>query len=153
MRNEKTLRLEYEDVQGQVAAGSILPFTPKSGKVHFLVPNHLTKAEIGMLEICGPSLEDLGIYSGDILIYTTRFNPRDVLFERVCVVHILTTGEIVAKKILPAADDHLTLRASGGGVKDVFYHRNEIEVKGVMISFIRLWENVYDRQISAEFGF
>lgn len=56
-------------------------------------------------------------------------------------------------KEIPAADDHLTLRASGGGVRDVTYHRNDIEVKGVMISFIRLWENIYDRKMRAEFGF
>ncbi len=62
------------------------------------------------------------------------------MFEAICVVYIIPTGELVAKKILWAGDGMLTLRASGGGVKDLHFSKDDIEIRGVSIGFQRMFK-------------
>jgi SOS-response transcriptional repressor LexA len=123
---------------GDVGAGKVVPFIPRSELVPVVVPENIAKAspDLGIVTVCGVSLEDLGIYSGDSLIIKRKFSWREITPERVCIVLIHATGELVAKRIVREANT-VTLRSSGGGVRDLEYAPDEIEVRAIVIGHQR----------------
>jgi|GEM_PF-2721616 len=136
-RKEPELRLSAVPLYGEVGAGKVVDFIPRNKTVTVALPSTIKDEEVGMLIVRGCSLEDEGIYDGDRLIFTKRFTKRDVMFKAICVVFIIATGELVAKKLLFGRDGHVTLRASGGGIKDLSYHADDIEIKGIVTDFQR----------------
>lgn len=142
MRNGKSGELEFivADVPlyGECGAGSVVQFVPREGSLSVAIPHAMRESEIGSVIVRGCSLEDEGIYDGDILIFNKRFTRRECMFETICIVFILATGELVAKKLLFAGDGMITLRASGGDIKDMVFQGEDIEIRGVVFGFQRM---------------
>ena len=57
--------------------------------------------------------------------------------KRICIVYIVPTGELVAKKVLRGAN-MLTLRASGGGIRDLEYRPEEVEIRAIVIGLQKM---------------
>lgn len=141
-RDVKAVRVVDVPIYGEVGAGTIVPFTPRHGETTpIALPPNVRESDAGVLLVCGPSLEDEGIYTGDLLIFTKRFDVRSIFNGEIFIVHIIATGEILAKKIVPHGLDTVILRASGGGVRDLHFLREDIEIKGMVLGFQRMWKN------------
>lgn len=136
---EHQFEMRFVLQNGEVGAGSsVLPFTPRARLVPVAVPVGSPKDEdMGTLVVRGCSLEDLGIIDGDILIFRKTFTKRQCI-GAICIVLILATGELVAKKVLFGNDGMITLRASGGGIRDMQFSGEEIEIKGVAFAVQRM---------------
>jgi SOS-response transcriptional repressor LexA len=124
---------------GEIGAGRVVPFIPQSELVPVLVPEYLKDCGICTLKVCGVSLENEGVYSGDLLICRERFTWRHITPDTVCAVLITATGELVAKKVIRGSN-MLILRASGGGIRDRQCSPDDIEIKAIAIGFQRLWK-------------
>lgn len=124
---------------GEVGAGRVIDFIPKGESILAAVPSRYPADDhVGALTVRGVSLEDLGIWDGDRLLCRRNVTRKDVTPETVCIVFIHTTGELVAKKVLYGNNGMVTLRASGGGIKDVYFPENDIEIRGIVFSFQRM---------------
>ncbi len=150
-RKELTYNLHMIPLFTEVGAGRVVPFVPREKLIPVSLPSNVNPLDAGAVVVCGCSLEDLGIFSGDMLIFTKKFAIKDAMFNPICIVHIISTGELVAKKILPAGQEMLTLRASGGGIKDLKFHRDDIEVKGLAIGYQRMFGKDFGRDPSIPF--
>ena len=142
-----TLRIGFGDPVGPrafpyaIGAGTVVPFTPRHGETTpVALPPNVKESDAGVLLVCGASLEDEGIYTGDLLIFTKRFNIRSIFNGEIFIVHIIATGEILAKKLVPHGPETVILRASGGGVRDMHFLRDDIEIKGMVLGFQRMWK-------------
>lgn len=148
-KSEKLAEMRLVPIHAEVAAGSVVPFTPRTDMLPVALP--VGYGEVGALEIRGISLEDDGIFDGDIVIYRKHFTHREIKSDTVCIVFIESTGELVAKKVLRNHEGMITLRSSGGGLKDVHHEQESIEVRGIVIWFMR---KVAGREkFNAELGF
>ena len=122
---------------GEVGCGRVVPFTPKDAQVPVVLPPDASPSQYCVMTVRGLSLTDDGIYDGDRLVINLFFNKRDITRENICVVLIHPTGELVAKKLIRHGDK-VCLRSSGGGIPDKIYEWDEIEIKGVAVSFQRM---------------
>jgi repressor LexA len=126
---------------GEIGAGTVVPFVAQSELVPVGLPDDLAASgDVFGLTIRGISLEDESIYDGDLLICNKRFAWRDITPTTICAVYIIATAELAAKKVIRGAN-MLTLRASGGGIKDLHYSPDDIEIRGIAIGFQRLFKN------------
>lgn len=135
---EKHIELDIP-ITGEVGAGSVVPFVPQGEVAYIVLPAHMEhlRPHIHGMIARGVSLEDMDIYNGDILIVLKKFTRRDITPDTVCIVFIAATGDLVAKKVIPNANT-ITLRASGGDVRDLHYSPDDIEIRGVVIGFLRM---------------
>lgn len=136
---------------GEVGAGSVVQFTPRNELIPVAVPSNIRDEDVGTLVVRGCSLEDEGVFDGDYLIFNRRFTKRDCMFETICVVFIVSTGELVAKKLLFGGNGSITLRASGGGIADMNFSGEDIEIKGVVFGFQRMLKKDRNRDKSIPF--
>lgn len=138
---------EYEvvemEVLSNIGAGSVVPFPemPNGEAVPVLIPKGVPKEMIGLLMVSGPSLEQDGIYDGDILAFRRDFKLKDITASTICSVFIRSTGEILAKKVM-YTHNSIVLRSSGGGFPDKHYSPDEIEVQGICYSFVRMADRI-----------
>jgi SOS-response transcriptional repressor LexA len=123
---------------GEIGAGRVVPFIPQNELIPVIVPEYLKDRGICTLKVCGVSLEDEDIFSGDILICRKKFTWRDITPDTICAVMVTATGELVAKKVIRGSN-MLILRASGGGLRDLKYAPDDVEIKAIAIGFQRLW--------------
>lgn len=142
--NDQDLRSEPNNYEvsfvndyGDVGCGRVVPFTPKDAQIPVVLPLHALPSQYGIVTVRGPSLEDDGIYDGDKLVISLIFDKKDITRENICVVYIHSIGELQAKKLI-SYGDRVCLRSSGGGISDVLYDWNDIEIRGVVVSFQRL---------------
>lgn len=134
------LELRYVTCYGEIGAGRVVPFTPRNMTTPIVVPaNTPADDKIGTMIVRGVSLEDEEIYDGDILLLRRDITRKDITANTICAVYIRSTGELVAKKLVYGnRGDYVTLRSSGGGLADVYYHADDIEVRGIVFGFQRL---------------
>lgn len=119
----------------EVGCGTVVPFTPRTETVTILVPEGLARPEqVETMIVRGPSLTDHGIYDGDILAYRTNFTNKSITPDSVCVVRVVSTNELLAKKIIVIAAEKLALRSSGGGLPDRYFDLHDIEVIGLVFA-------------------
>lgn len=132
-------KYEIRDVKisGSVGAGSVVPFTPRGDTLPILVPVGTPEDAVGMLMVSGPSLEDLGIYDGDVLVIRRNFTRKDITPDTICIVRTISTGDILAKKVM-FTHSRIVLRSSGGGFTDAYHDPADIEIQGIVFSFVRL---------------
>jgi hypothetical protein len=88
--------------------------------------------DAGILTVRGLSLSDFGIFDGDQLLVKHRPSWTEITEDTVCIVLIHSTGEVVAKRIERGANT-LILKASGGGIPDMEYGIDEIEIRSIVI--------------------
>lgn len=137
-RKEPEYEIRYIESFGDVGAGTVVPFTPKNDMIPVAIPaGGPSDDKLGTMVVRGRSLEDEGIYDGDVLICRRDFVKRDVKPDTICVVFIRSTGDLVAKKVIEEYGK-ITLRSSGGGIKDAYYEKDDIEVRGIVFGFQRL---------------
>lgn len=136
---QATKNPHVEDVLPKVSNIIPFPFVPKDKTAPVALPvgTSVSAEEIGLMTVRGPSLNNLGIYDGDHLIVSRKFTKRDVTPETVCIVFIASTGELQAKKVIEQYGK-ITLRSSGGGIKDAFYELEDIEVRSIVIGYQRM---------------
>lgn len=124
---------------GQCGTGKVVDFIPREKRIPVAVSSRLPDDDsIGTVTACGPSLSDLGIYDGDALIFTRKFNRQSITVNTICIVYIITTGELVAKRIRHS-ERGVTLLSSGGGAANRFFEHDAIEVRAVVIGFQRMF--------------
>ncbi len=123
----------------EIGAGTVVPFTPRSETVTVLVPKGLaTPDEVETMIVQGESLSDYGIHTSDVLAFRTNVTNRDVKPDSVCIVRILATGELLAKKVVKREGGKVVLKASGGNVKDRYLDADDIEVLGIVFAAQKL---------------
>lgn len=126
---------------GEIGAGSVVPFIPRHATESVFIPDDgMNIGSIAAVTIRGISLESEYIFDGDLLIFSKDFHRRDITPHTVCVVYIIPTGELVAKKVLFDHAGMITLRASGGDIKDLHFAMEDIEIKGIAIGFTRMFD-------------
>lgn len=126
---------------GEVGCGrAVIPFPSKEPQVPVVLPPNAHPAQYGVMTVRGPSLTEDGIYDGDKLVVCFQFRKQDITAESICVVLIHPTGELVAKKLVRYGDK-VCVRSSGGGIPDELYSWDEIEIRGVVISFQRVLDD------------
>lgn len=123
-------------IAGEIGAGRVVPFIPRSELVPVVVPASLPESSILTLTVRGISLTDLGIMDGDVLILRNKFSWREIGEDTICAVFIHSTGELCAKKIIRGANT-LFLRASGGGIPDKEVTPDDVEIRGIAIAVQR----------------
>ncbi len=129
-------KMVFAPLHGEVAASAnVVPFVARNQMIPVAVPSSEKDSDIGCLIVSGPSLSELGINDGDILIFTKRFSQREVMFDSICIVMILSTQELVAKKIVFEGKGLIRLKASGGGVQDMVLPIEDIEIRGKVLSY------------------
>lgn len=138
-RNQPTLEIKYVPHLGEVGCGTaveaydnVFPFIPKDELCPVALPVGVNAQNIGMVTVRGPSLSDFGIWDGDELVIRTKFAWREIDEDRICIVFIHATQELVAKRIVKGANT-ITLKASGGGVRDMEYSMDEVEIRAIVI--------------------
>lgn len=126
---------------GEVGCGrAVIPFPSKEAQVPVVLPESAHPAHYGIMTVRGPSLTDDGIYDGDRLVVCFIFDKKDITKENICVVYIHPTGELVAKKLVRYGEK-VCLRSSGGGIPDKMYAWDEIEIRGIVVSFQRVLDD------------
>ncbi len=137
-RPPKSYKFREIPHEGEIGAGRLLPFVAKGGTTTVIVPENMPDSELlGTMTVRGRSLEDEGIYDGDLLICKKVFSKKQICPDTICVVYIPATGEVVAKKI-HFRENMLVLRGCGGGVSDMHVGINDVEIRGAVFSFQRL---------------
>lgn len=122
-------------IYGPVAcSNNVYEFIPRNEMIPVAVPVGMNPNDIGAAICSGPSLENIGVYDGDIILFTRRFTERDTLF-RICIIFITATGETVAKKLHPMGNNQMEFVSSGGDLPSRVYSNDEFEIKGVMIGY------------------
>lgn len=133
----------------EIAAGQVVPFVSSTKLIPVVLPPHMKASDVEAVTVCGCSLEDMGIFSGDVLIFTKLFDKQKIWFNTVCIVYIHSTQELIAKKLVPAGEGMITLRASGGGIKDKTLPIDDVEIRGAVFA----WQILAKNRPDSEFGF
>lgn len=124
-------------LHGEVnASANIIPFVARDQRIPVAIPTSVKPNDIEAMIVSGPSLSDYGINDGDILIFNKNIRDvNSVMFRKICIVHILSTNEFVAKRLEYVGDGKIRLKASGGGVKDMIFPMEDIKITGVCIAY------------------
>lgn len=132
-RKPKIVEVPY---MGQISCGKpvVVPF-PTNGKFRqIVVPPGVKSAALCTFEACGSSLTGERIEDGDLLIVRTVFEKGEINGSTICVVHIVPTGEVTAKKLKFNQNSTITLRSTSGE-SDAVYDETDIEIQGIIIGF------------------
>lgn len=121
--------------QGQVGAGKIVEFTPRNQRRWIpLPPNARPNDKYDDYEVCGDSLEGIGIYDGFLLSCRTTFNISDVKPKKtVCIILLHATNEQTAKMVdINAEEGLITLIGANPNYKPTPYFFDEVEIIAVV---------------------
>jgi SOS-response transcriptional repressor LexA len=136
---QPTLEVKYVPYLGEVGCGkavpaydNVYPFMPQDEMIPVALPANMRDTDAGVVTVRGLSLSDFGIFDGDQLLVKHRPHWRDIDEDTVCIVLIHSTGEVVAKRI-ERGSNTLILKASGGGIPDMEYGSDEVEIRSVVI--------------------
>jgi SOS-response transcriptional repressor LexA len=89
------------------------------------------------MEVSGESLRDYRIHDRDILVYKKNVTNRDLKPESICVVYIIATGEMLAKKVR-YSEGRVALIAGAEGYKPLYYEPDQIEIRGIVFQRVTL---------------
>lgn len=129
LSNYKILEVE---LIGQVTAGyNVVPFIPRGKKIKIPLPAHTQASETKAMTVIGDSLADLNIHDGDDLVFKTRFHISEITPDKVCVVYIHSTGDLIARKVSFNNDGTVTLKAANAAYSDKTYDDDDIEIRGL----------------------
>jgi SOS-response transcriptional repressor LexA len=142
-RSSPTSEVQYVAYLGEVGCGksvpasdNVYPFIPKDELIPVPLPAGMSPRDAGVMTVRGMSLTDFNVWDGDRMVVKTRFSQwRDIDEDTICVVYIHATGELVAKRIIREANT-ITLKASGGGIKDIECAIDEVEIRAIVLDFL-----------------
>lgn len=142
MKHSPTVEVKYVSYLGEIGAGSsvpafdnVYPFIPRDELIPVALPIGVSTSDAGILTVRGISLSDFNVWDGDRMLIKKRFSWKDIDEDTICVVYIHATGELVAKRIEIGANT-LILKASGGGISDLEYSPDEVEIRGIVLEFL-----------------
>jgi hypothetical protein len=143
MRRSPTSEVHYVAYLGEVGCGkavpaydNIYPFMPKDELIPVPLPPGVAARDAGVMTVRGMSLNDFNVFDGDRMVVQTRFSSwRDIDEDTICVVYIHATAELVAKRIIRGANT-ITLKASGGGIRDIECSTDDVEIRGIVLDFL-----------------
>lgn len=124
------IQLRTINVLSQVGAGKVVPFTSKAN-LKIQVPLQ-EQTNIYAVEVCGDSLMDKNIHDGDFLIFRTEFQLSEITPEKVCIVYLHTTGELIARCVRFHPEGIVTLCAANPAYPNKSYFADEIEIRGLV---------------------
>lgn len=138
MKKNPKLVTRYVPYIGEIGCGrsveaydNVIPFMPKNELHAIAMPENAPYKGVVVATVRGCSLSDFYIYDGDELVINQRFDKKKITEDSVCMVYIHPTNDTTIKRLIRGANK-MILRASGGGIKDVEYAMDEIEIKGVV---------------------
>lgn len=139
-RGPQEMELRYVTDFGEIGAGQVVEFVPREKTVPIFVPKDSpTDAVFGRMTIRGISLENEDIYDGDYALVRNDITKKDIGRHTICAVYIRSTGELVAKKIeFGKNGDLVTLKSSHDDIKDLQYHKDDIEVRAIVFGIQRM---------------
>ena len=139
MKKKEEYKVVELEVLGEIGAGQVVEFIPRNRTVPVILPVGADESNYGTLIVRGISLENESIHDGDLLVLRKDITNKDIGRESICAVYIRSTGELAAKKLgFGNRGDYVTLRSSGGDIEDVYYHKDDIEVRGKAVAFQRM---------------
>lgn len=126
--------------EGEVGAGKLLPF-PQSAPVADTVylDEREDAAHVGTLTIRGDSLVGAGLLNGDTAICRKVFRRADIKPNTICVVYIIATGELVAKR-LRFSEGRVILCSVSAEHADRYFQPDEVDIRGIIIGYQRMAE-------------
>lgn len=121
---------------GQVGAGSTVELADYLRRTTIPKPKWAESANyVATAQVCGDSLADEGIFDGDMLTCKVIFERQEITEGRL-VVAKLPTGRSVVKRIF-FSGENVILRSSNPGYRDMVFHRDDVEVEGIVKELIR----------------
>jgi SOS-response transcriptional repressor LexA len=143
MKRTPKLEVQYVKYLGEVGCGkavpaydNVYPFMPKDELIPVPLPAGMSHKDAGIMTVRGMSLTDFNIFDGDRMLVKTRFSSwRDIDEDTICVVYIHATAELVAKRVIRGANT-ITLKASGGGIRDIECSIDDVEIRGIVLDFL-----------------
>lgn len=123
---------------GSVGAGKVVPMFPHKQTLE--LPAHITTTgrrikSVAYL-ITGDSLIGSGVRDGDNLVCIDDFSLSDVKPYKVCVVEIISTGELLAKHVI-FQKNAVILRSSNPKYADQTYGIDDIAVRHISVGVYR----------------
>lgn len=139
----KNLPQEIAEVHdyGEIGAGVVVPFVKRKETRTVVIPKGLAKpSEVGTMTISGESLTGDGIHDGDVLVFRMNHTTRQITPESVCVVRIISTGELAAKHILRnvGGPRKIALRSTHPDYADRIFDETDIEILGLAFGVQKL---------------
>lgn len=119
--------------QGQIGAGKVVDFLPLNKHKWIPLPkNAKTSDRFDDYEICGESLEGIGIFDGMSLTCRTTFEISDIKPHKVCIVLLLHTNEQTAKMVqINHQEETVTLIGANPNYKSTTYFYDEIQILAI----------------------
>lgn len=143
MNNLKLTRSCYIEAArlGQIGAGKVVPFPQQiedesddDNKIWIPLPKGArTFDKFAEYEVCGDSLQEIGIKHGYKLTCRTNFELWEVKPDKVCIVYINSTNEKTAKMVRLNNDGTVTLCGANAKYKPKTYFADEIEILALVI--------------------
>src|SRR5690606_1261212 len=91
--------------------------------------SNIDPQQVGTLTIRGDSLVGAGLLDGDIAICRKIFKRSDIKRDTICVVYILATGELVAKRVV-FREGRVVLISANSNNAERYFDPEEIEIRG-----------------------
>lgn len=132
-------RMEDIEILGEVSAGhNVVPFYPQGKKRILKLPlsAHTQPSETKAIKVVGDSLNQLNVNDGDDLVFSTQFFINEITPDKVCVVYIHSTGELIARKVIFNENGTVTLRAANPSYSDKIYEQDEVEIRGLVFKCV-----------------
>ncbi len=129
---------KYKNVEvthiGQIGAGKVVEFLPQKTKRTVVVPITFSYPSASLLSIgvVGNSLSGDGISDGDFLIYRTQFERWEVKPDKICIVYLSLTADLIARHVI-YKNGAIVLRSSSPLYPDAFYGASDIEIHGLVV--------------------
>jgi len=140
--NAPKTEVKFVEYLGEIGCGrpveafdNVYPFIPKDELIPIALPANVNARDAGVMTVRGLSLSDFNVFDGDRLVISKKFSWKDIDEDTICAVLIHATGEMAAKRIVRGANK-LILRSSGGGIPDVEFSIDDIELKGIVTDFL-----------------
>ena len=124
------------DDYGYIGAGKVVDFLPQD-KRWIVIEEKEQFRNFITYTVSGNSLIERGIRNGDVLICRTRFELSEIKKDTVCVLLILTTGELMAKMIQCNPNGTVTVKSGNVRYANQVYSADEIEIKAIVTDLQR----------------
>lgn len=136
MKALKTLIAVEAQNLGQIGAGTVVEFTPREARKWIPLPKTARPFDqFAEYEVCGDSLEDLGIKDGFLLTCRKNFELSEIRPNKVCIVHVIPTDEQTAKLVSINNDGTITLNGANSEYKAKTYFADEIQILALVVEF------------------
>lgn len=130
------IHIKEISVLGEIAAGnSVVPFVPRGNKtINIPVRENHYDLQLDSLEVRGDSLSGSGIRDGCFLTFRPC-SVWEIRPEKVYVVYIETTGELIARHVRINDDETITLVPANPDFVEKTYDFEEIEIRGLVLYY------------------